>query len=79
MWDILKVHGKNIGALNNFETDFENGCTVVQGINMDDDGQESNGSGKSTFFDAIAIALTGESLNGKSQKISSTGKDKLRT
>ncbi len=68
MWDILKVHGKNIGALNNFETDFENGCTVVQGINMDDDGQESNGSGKSTFFDAIAIALTGESLNGKSPK-----------
>ena len=32
------------------------GCTIVQGKNLDDPSQESNGSGKSHFLDIPAIA-----------------------
>lgn len=40
----------------------QNVCTVIFGENRDDDDSDNNGAGKSTIFEAIAIALTGKSL-----------------
>lgn len=52
---------------------FENGKAImVQGINKSDDGQLSNGSGKSAILEAISVALRGLPL----RKVS--GKDLVR-
>lgn len=46
------------------------GCTIVTGINTRKvDNAESNGSGKSTIFNAICYALTGETAQGLSDNI----------
>ena len=37
-------------------------ATLIFGNNLDNDSQNSNGSGKSALIEAIAIALTGEPL-----------------
>ena len=37
-------------------------ATMVYGINLYDDGQESNGSGKSALLEGFCVALLGESL-----------------
>lgn len=68
MWRPIKIWAENVGAISSTEYSFENGCTLVQGINNDDDGQESNGGGKSSFIDIPALAILGESLLGKSPK-----------
>jgi exonuclease SbcC len=68
MWQPIKIWGTGVSSLDKFEYTFTNGCTVVQGINHDDDGQESNGGGKSSFIDVPAIAILGESLLGKATK-----------
>jgi len=39
-----------------------NDAHMIIGINNDDDGQESNGSGKSVCNEAVALALTGSAL-----------------
>lgn len=47
---------------------LESKCYVVQGINEDDKGQLSNGSGKTSLLDIISVCLTGESLSGRDLK-----------
>lgn len=46
------------------------GYTIVSGKNsMDTDGAVSNGSGKSSIFNAICFALTGETAQGLSNNV----------
>lgn len=50
------------------ELQFDRQCYVIKGKNEDDNGQESNGSGKTSLLDIIAVALLGESLTGRDLK-----------
>lgn len=47
---------------------LENKCYVVRGNNLDNDGQLSNGSGKTSLVDIIAVVLLGYSLTGRNAK-----------
>ena len=42
----------------------QNICTLVYGINLDNEKQKNNGTGKSSIIEAIAFGLTGEPLRG---------------
>ena len=68
MWAIKHLYLKNVMAFKESEYTFANGVvTLVYGKNMDNDSQLSNGSGKSAFSEAIAIALTGSPLRNVKQ------------
>lgn len=54
-----RIKIENLGSISEYIRDFEKEVTLIQGLNLDDKGQESNGSGKSLPIEAIAIALTG--------------------
>lgn len=68
MWAINHLYLQNVMAFKESEYTFENGVvTLVYGENMDNESQLSNGSGKSAFSEAIAIALTGTPLRNVKQ------------
>jgi DNA repair exonuclease SbcCD ATPase subunit len=78
MWYIKRIFGENVATLKKVDHNLTNGCTVVQGQNLDDPGQESNGSGKSHFIDIAPIAILGTSILGKGVKeVISFDKDSL--
>ena len=53
-----------------------NGYTLINGINMNpDDLAKSNGSGKSTIFDAIIWCITGDTIRGTSDVVNIHGND----
>ena len=61
---ILKM--KNFQSFAEEEYSFKAGSAFsIEGENMTDDGQKSNGSGKSAFADAIYYLLLGTSSTGK--------------
>ena len=63
MWTPDSIHIKNLFAHVDTKYKFHHKvCTVIFGENRDDDDSDNNGAGKSTIFEAIAIALTGKSL-----------------
>jgi len=60
---------RNVMSHKDSEFVFENGKAVmVQGINLSDDGQLSNGSGKSAILEGISIAIRGNTLRDISAK-----------
>lgn len=63
MWILTKVQAKNLCAFKDMEfSPAQQHTTLIFGHNMDDDSQQSNGSGKSALLEAIAIAITGETM-----------------
>jgi len=63
MWIPKKLSLYNFLSYREQEFEFVNGqATLIRGINKDDDGQESNGSGKSSLIEAISYSLLGSSL-----------------
>lgn len=61
MWKFDKIHFNNLFSYDELDYCFKNNtCTLIVGENKDNGG--NNGAGKSTIFEAIAIALTGKSL-----------------
>ena len=63
MWNPIRIEMINLFAHKHSEYMFKNNsCTVIFGRNETDKGLENNGAGKTTIFEAISIALTGESL-----------------
>lgn len=66
-----KVTIDNFLSFGHAEVALENcGYTLVEGINHNPkDGAKSNGSGKSSIFNAICYALTGETINGLSNNL----------
>lgn len=63
MWQPIKINLKRFISHEESEYIFKNGVAeIISGINLDDDGQESNGSGKSAIIEAIIFALTGDSF-----------------
>lgn len=63
MWNPVKIKFINLFAHVNSEYTFQNNkCVVIFGENRTDKNFENNGAGKTTLFEAICLALTGESL-----------------
>lgn len=63
MWNPVKIQFRNLFAHLNSEYIFQNNkCVVIFGENRTDKNFENNGAGKTTLFEAICLALTGESL-----------------
>lgn len=63
MWKLNEIHAQNLCAFKQLDyTLLQGHTTLIFGNNMDNDSQGSNGSGKSAMLEAIAIALTGETL-----------------
>lgn len=63
MWNPKRIEIVNLFAHKESVYDFKNNvCTVVFGRNETDKNLENNGAGKTSLFEAIAIALTNESL-----------------
>lgn len=55
-------------AFEKVDFELQKGCLIVQGENRDDQGQESNGGGKTSFVDIVPIALMGQSLDSRNLK-----------
>ena len=63
MWRLQNIYANNLCSFKELDYDVLQGCTtLIFGNNMDNDSQGSNGSGKSTMLEAVAIGITGESL-----------------
>lgn len=68
MWSIKYISAENFMSFDNVEFEFKNKCYVVRANNKDNEGQLSNGGGKTSFVDIASIALLGTSLTGRSLK-----------
>ncbi len=68
MWRIKSVYAKNFMSFNEVNYDFKDQCYIVRAENRDNEGQQSNGGGKTSLVDIVPIALLGESLTGRSLK-----------
>lgn len=63
MWHLNKISLQNFISHKHTSYSFDNNKTyLIIGENLDDDGQEGNGSGKSAIIEAIIFALTGDSF-----------------
>lgn len=63
MWKLSEIHIENIISFKEASYVFNQGvATLIFGKNEDNASQPCNGSGKSSFIEAISIALTGEQL-----------------
>lgn len=61
MWIPREIVIKRLGTIENQTYIFSQGVPrLIQGVNLDDEGQESNGAGKSMPGEAIVIALVGD-------------------
>lgn len=63
MWTPVNVTVKNFMAFKDESYDFNQGSsTMIQGKNLTDDNQESNGSCKSAMLEAIGVAILGKCI-----------------
>jgi DNA repair protein SbcC/Rad50 len=63
MWQLTKLTATNICSFERLDyTPTQNQATLLFGNNLDNDSQNSNGSGKSALIEALAIGLIGEPL-----------------
>ena len=63
MWSPVRVEMVNLFSHPHSKYEFNTGaCTVIFGRNLSDRSLENNGAGKTTLFEAVCIALTGDSL-----------------
>ena len=63
MWQLIELKATNICAFEHLEyRPIQNQATLVFGNNLDNDSQNSNGSGKSALIEALAIGILGEPL-----------------
>lgn len=63
MWKLKKVYATNIVSFRELEMGVnEDVATLIFGMNMDNENQRNNGSGKSSLIEAIAFGVTGDTL-----------------
>ena len=63
MWTPVRIEMVNLFSHPHSTYDFKTGaCTVIFGRNLSDRALDNNGAGKTTLFEAVCIALTGDSL-----------------
>lgn len=60
MWNPVRIRFKNLFSHTDSVFTFQQGkITMILGNNLEDDGSESNGAGKSTIIEAIRLAIHG--------------------
>ena len=64
MWNLQSIKARNICTFQKLEYNInKNVATIIFGENEDDgDNQKRNGSGKSSFMEAIGFGITGEAF-----------------
>lgn len=63
MLNITSLKISNITTIKDLTVNFiNNECVLISGNNLDDSSQKSNGSGKSSFIECIAVCLTGKPI-----------------
>lgn len=66
MYKPIKLTGKDFQSFAEIDLDLSsNKAVIIEGDNQTDEGQETNGSGKSTILEMLHYALLGSSSNGK--------------
>lgn len=68
MWNIKSISAENFTSFKHVEYSFDKKCYIVRAENKDNQGQKSNGGGKSSFIDIISIGLLGYTLTGRTIK-----------
>lgn len=68
MWKINSVRAKDFICFNEVEFAFGERCYIIKAENKDNSGQLSNGGGKTSFMDIIAVSLLGYSITGRNVK-----------
>lgn len=63
MWKLTEIYAQNICAFRELQYEIKQGVTtLIFGDNRDNEGQRSNGSGKSALLECIALGITGSAL-----------------
>lgn len=63
MWQLTRLSATNICAFEHLDySPIQHQATLIFGNNLDNESQNSNGSGKSALIEALAIGVTGEPL-----------------
>ncbi len=63
MWKLEHISARNVCSFRELDYSPEQGVTtLIFGHNLDNENQQSNGSGKSTMLEAIALGITGSPL-----------------
>ncbi len=63
MWKLEHISAENVCSFRELDYAPEQGVTtLIFGHNLDNENQQSNGSGKSTMLEAIALGITGSPL-----------------
>lgn len=68
MFQLTHIAATNFMSFEKVKYDFQQKCYVLRAENKDNEGQASNGGGKTSFTDIIAISLLGYSLTGRNVK-----------
>jgi len=68
MWKIKKIFAYNFMSFDKVEYELDDRCYVIRGENQDNAGQASNGGGKTSFVDIIAVSFLGTSLTRRALK-----------
>lgn len=76
---ITAIRIQNFGPIEEANYIFQDGVTALVGQNLTDEGQGSNGAGKSTIQQATYFGLTGDNLRGVlDKKLIRKGQEKAR-
>lgn len=72
-----QLHIENFMSINEADVDLlDRGFTLIEGINNNElDNARSNGSGKSSIFEALVWALTGNTIRGNKNIVNCNGND----
>jgi DNA repair exonuclease SbcCD ATPase subunit len=68
MYSIVRLKAHNFMSFEDVELFLLDKCYVIKGENLDNKGQQSNGSGKTSLLEVIAITLLGQSLTDRDLK-----------
>lgn len=65
MWNFEKISAQNLLSFSDVEYAVKkNKAILISGVNKDDDGQKSNGVGKSSLLEILSLLIVGDNMRG---------------